>query len=98
MLWRWQRISSAIQQTADPARPASTVYQMRKLVARHPATFGFTTALLVVLAGFAMTMTILSARIAHERDKAIMAEKTATKVSTFLVDLFKVSICHPNQQ
>ena len=73
------------------ARPASTVYQMRKLVARHPATFGFSTALLVVLAGFAMTMTILSTRIAHERDKAIMAEKTATKVSTFLVDLFKVS-------
>ena len=73
------------------ARPPSTVYQVRKLVARHPATFGFSIALFVMLAGFALTMTIQSARITRERDKAIAAEKTATQVSRFLVDLFRVS-------
>jgi serine/threonine protein kinase/Tfp pilus assembly protein PilF len=73
------------------ARPPSTIYQVRKLVARHPASFGFGAALLLVLAGFAVTMTIQSARITEERDKAIAAEKTATQVSAFLVDLFKVS-------
>lgn len=73
------------------ARPASTVYQIRKLVARHKATFGFVTILLLVLISFAVITTIQSARIARERDKAVTAEETAKQVSTFLVDLFKIS-------
>lgn len=73
------------------ARPPSTVYQLRKLVARHPTAFGFSAVLLALVAGFAVTMAVQSARIARERDKAVTAEKTATQVSAFLVSLFKVS-------
>jgi serine/threonine protein kinase/Tfp pilus assembly protein PilF len=73
------------------ARPPSTIYQVGRLVARYPATFGFSIALFLVLAVFAITMTVQSARITRERDKAIAAEKTATQVSKFLLDLFKVS-------
>lgn len=57
------------------ARPPSTIYQFRKLVARHKALFSFLTALFVLLVGFAITMTVQSARIARERDRAIAAER-----------------------
>ena len=97
----WRRYQSALALSEDIgrylnqqpilARPASTVYQMRKLVARHKATFVFAASLLVLLVGFAVSMTIQSARIAHERDKAIAAQATSNQVSTFLVDLFKIS-------
>ncbi|HYL13754.1 MAG TPA: serine/threonine-protein kinase [Terriglobales bacterium] len=97
----WRRYQSALALAEDIerylskqpilARPPSTVYQIRKLVARHKATFGFASILLVVLIGFAISMTIQSTRIARERDKAVAAEETAKQVSTFLVDLFKIS-------
>jgi eukaryotic-like serine/threonine-protein kinase len=73
------------------ARPPSTLYLARKLVARHRAVFGFVAALFVLTAALAVTMTVQSARIARERDKALAAERTATQVSAFLVDLFKIA-------
>lgn len=57
------------------ARPPSTMYQLRKLVARHKALFSFLTALFVLLVGFAITMTVQSARVARERDRAVEAER-----------------------
>jgi serine/threonine protein kinase/Tfp pilus assembly protein PilF len=97
----WRRYQSALALAEDVerylnqqpilARPSSTVYQLRKLVARHKATFAFVTILLLVLISFAITMTIQSTRIARERDKAVTAEETAKQVSTFLVNLFKIS-------
>ena len=57
------------------ARPPSTWYQFRKLVSRHKTLFSFISALFLVLVGFAVTMTIQSARIARERDRAVAAEK-----------------------
>jgi eukaryotic-like serine/threonine-protein kinase len=97
----WRRYQSALALAEDVeryvskqpilARPPSTIYQMQKLVARNKATFAFVATLLVVLVGFAATMTIQSSRIARERDKAVAAEETAKQVSSFLVDLFKIS-------
>jgi WD domain, G-beta repeat len=52
------------------ARPPSTLYQFRKLVARHKAPFVSLAALFVLLLGFAITMAVQTARIARERDKA----------------------------
>lgn len=101
----WRRYQSALALSEDVdryltkqpilARPPSTIYQMQKLVARNKTTFAFATALLLMVVGLAVTMTIESARIARERDKAVTAEETAKQVSSFLVDLFKIS--DPNQ-
>src|SRR5262249_57242394 len=49
------------------ARPPSALYQFRKLVARHKAPFAMLAAVFVLLLGFAITMTAVSARIALER-------------------------------
>lgn len=97
----WRRYQSALALAEDVeryvsnqpilARPPTTIYQFRKLVARHKAPFAFVVVLFVLLTGFAITMTVQSAWIAAERDRAVAAEGTASQVSTFLVDLFKIS-------
>jgi serine/threonine protein kinase len=80
------------------ARPPSATYQFRKLVARHKAPFVFIAALIVLLLGFAVTMTIQAGRIEKERDRANLERDranreagTAKTVSEFLVGLFQVS-------
>jgi serine/threonine protein kinase/Tfp pilus assembly protein PilF len=97
----WRRYQSALALAEDVdrylskqpvlARPPSTLYQMHKLVARNKITFGFVMSFVVMLVGFAVMMSIQSARVARERDKAVTAEETAKQVSSFLVDLFKIS-------
>ncbi len=73
------------------ARPPSTMYQMRKLVERHMMVFSFAAVVAVLLAGLTVTLVVESARIARERDKAVVAEGTAKQVSSFLLDLFHVA-------
>ncbi len=68
------------------ARPPSSVYQLRKLVARHKASFAFASGLVVLLAAFAIVMTVLSARIARERTRAESEAAKATAVKEFLLD------------
>jgi eukaryotic-like serine/threonine-protein kinase len=80
------------------ARKPTVRYRASKFVRRHVTGVAAAIALVVLLAGFAVAMAAQSARVARERD---MAEKerataqrereTAQRVSTFLVDLFKVS-------
>jgi WD40 repeat protein len=52
----------------------SPIYQFRKLVARHKVPFALLAAVFTLLLGFAITMTMQSARIARERDKAMQQE------------------------
>ena len=66
------------------ARPPSAVYQLRKLVSRHKAAFGFVATLALLLAGFAAAMAVQSTRVVRERDKA-------ERLSEFLLDLFALS-------
>ena len=80
------------------ARPPSTVYQLRKLMVRHKTAVGFSTALLVLLVGFAVVMTIQSVRIAQQRDRALVAEEQATneartsqQVTELMVGLFEAA-------
>lgn len=68
------------------ARPASGLYQLRKLIARHKVGFGFVAASVVVLAGFALAMTLLSARIARERTRAEKEAATAGAINDFLLE------------
>jgi eukaryotic-like serine/threonine-protein kinase len=77
------------------ARPPSALYQIRKLVVRHKIPFAAAAALLVLLVGFAVAMTLQARRIAAERDRANREATTALRVSDFLTDLFKVS--DPNE-
>lgn len=61
------------------ARPPSALYQLRKLVARHKASFASLAAVFMLLLGFAITMAMQSTRIARERDKAVAAERVAAE-------------------
>ncbi|MFQ6052123.1 MAG: tetratricopeptide repeat protein [Candidatus Hydrothermarchaeota archaeon] len=68
------------------ARPPSTMYQLQKLVARHKTIFAFVGLLFVLLLGFAITMTVQSARIATERDRADREATKAMAINTFLME------------
>ncbi len=68
------------------ARPPSTTYKLQKMVSRHKIGFGFTVALAVLIVGFAIAMTIASARIAAERDRAEDEAAKATAINAFLQD------------
>jgi serine/threonine protein kinase/Tfp pilus assembly protein PilF len=80
------------------ARPPSTIYQLRKLAARHKTAAAFTAALaLALLLGIAGTTTgMLRARRAEREARKAAATareeaQTSERVSNFLEGLFKVS-------
>jgi tetratricopeptide (TPR) repeat protein len=75
-------------------RPPSTVYQIRKLVARHRLPFGFAAALLLLLIASIVAVSFQARRIARERDRANREAETARQVSAFLTRLFSIS--NPN--
>ena len=77
------------------ARPPSAAYQLRKLMERHKLPFAAAGALVILIVGFAVVMTLLARRIAAERDRANREATTAREVSDFLGDLFRMS--HPNE-
>jgi len=68
------------------AHPPSTMYQLRKLVARHTASFvaaGVIALLLVALGG---TMIVQAGRVRKERDRAAAEAAKASAINTFLLD------------
>ena len=73
------------------ARPPSTAYQLKKLVARHKAPFAFAGGFVALLIGFSVWMSILYVRAVAAESKAITEAATATEVSDFLVGLFEIS-------
>ncbi|MGQ0720128.1 MAG: tetratricopeptide repeat protein [Candidatus Eiseniibacteriota bacterium] len=77
------------------ARPASTMYQLSKLVARQKPLFATAAAALVLLVAAAVGVSILYVRSEANLARALEAEQaarreaeTAERTSTFLVDLF----------
>ena len=80
------------------ARKPTVGYRAGKFLRRHAVGVAAALGVAVLLLGFALAVTVQSARVARERD---LAEKerataqrereTAQRVSAFLVDLFKVS-------
>jgi tetratricopeptide (TPR) repeat protein/tRNA A-37 threonylcarbamoyl transferase component Bud32 len=73
------------------ARPSSTAYQLRKMVARNRLAVVFAVSVLVLLIGFAVVMAALSLRLARERDRANREAEIASQVSDFMVSAFEVS-------
>ena len=76
------------------ARPPSTIYQLRKLMVRHKGAVAFAAALLVLLTGFAITMSAMFGvqrrermRADAERDRAIVQTEKAAQINTFLQDM-----------
>lgn len=83
--------------TSQPiqARPPSTMYQFKKLVARRKPLFATAAAALVLVIAAAIGMAALYVRSEANLVRAVEAEKTARReaetaerTSTFLVDLF----------
>jgi serine/threonine protein kinase len=69
------------------ARPPSTTYQLRKLVARHRTAFAFTVALFAVLLGSAVTMGVLYGGQRRESARAQAETRKAERVSAFLQNM-----------
>ncbi len=68
------------------ARPPSAVYQLRKMIGRHKAGFAFGVALLALGIAFAVSMAVLSARLAAARDRAEREAARANAINAFLLD------------
>jgi len=95
---RAQRYASASELAADVTRhlrhepvtasPPSGLYQLRKFARRHRVGVSFAAVLAVLLAGFAVTMTIYASALARARDRANLEAQTAGQVADYLVELF----------
>ena len=66
------------------ARPASTVYRLRKYVRRHAVGVGVTSGAAVLLVAFAVMQTTELRRTTRERDRA-------DRITEFMTSMFKVS-------
>ncbi|HEV3456798.1 MAG TPA: serine/threonine-protein kinase [Thermoanaerobaculia bacterium] len=73
------------------AGKGTAAYRAGKYVRRHALGVAAAAGIVLLLAGFAVTMAIQSARLARERDHVAQERDKAEKTSSFLVDLFKVS-------
>jgi non-specific serine/threonine protein kinase/serine/threonine-protein kinase len=66
------------------ARPASVAYRARKYVRRHRLAVSVASALIVLLAAFALVEAVQLRRITRERDRA-------NRITNFMTGMFKVS-------
>src|SRR5215469_12728572 len=66
------------------ARPASRAYRLRKFVGKNRLAVAFTAALLILIVGFAISMTV-------ERNRARREAETSKRVSDFMANMFKIS-------
>ncbi|HUB78887.1 MAG TPA: serine/threonine-protein kinase [Bryobacteraceae bacterium] len=73
------------------ARAPGLWYQFQKLAKRHRLAVAAASALLVLLVAFGITVSILAARLARERDAANRQATLAQRVSSFLTSLFNSS-------
>ncbi len=98
---RTRRYGSVSEIAADIARhlshqpvlatPPSPLYRAKKFVRRHRFGVAAGGTLALLLVAFAVAMALQAQQIARERDSALAAERTATQVSSFMVDLFRIS-------
>jgi len=71
------------------ARPPTLAYQLQKLAARHKLKFGFAGSMVVLIALFAVIMSIQAEKIARERDRANLEARLSKQVSDFMKTLFR---------
>lgn len=68
------------------AHPPSTMYQLRKLVARHKLAVAAAGGVAVLLLALALTMVVQAERVRKERDRATAEAAKASAISVFLLD------------
>ncbi len=68
------------------AHPPSTMYQLRKLVARHKLSFAAAAGIGVLLVALAVTMAVQAERVRKERDRAESEAAKASAINGFLKD------------
>jgi serine/threonine protein kinase len=68
------------------AHPPSTLYQLRKLVARHKPSFAAAGGIAVLLVALAVTMVVQAERVRRERDRAESEAAKASAINSFLKD------------
>jgi len=69
------------------ARPASTMYQLRKIVVRHRAAVAVAAGVFVLLIAFGVTMSFMFASQRRERAKAVVEARKAGRISAFLQEM-----------
>ena len=77
------------------ARPLTWHYRIRKFVHRNRYQVAGAMVFVLLLVGYAATVTVQSDRIARERDLARSEAAKAEQVSTFLLNLFEAN--NPNE-
>jgi len=73
------------------AGPTSTSYRLKKYVRRHRAGVAAVLGSGLILAAFAVAQTLELRRIKVERDRATRESERATRVTDFMMRIFKVS-------
>ena len=73
------------------AQPPSTLYQLRKLIARNPLAATIFGAFVLTAIGVSIAMTLLYRQSQSNLTRALSAETEAQQVSEFLVGVFEVS-------
>ena len=66
------------------AHPPSTMYQLRKLAARHKGGVAAAGAIALLLVALAVTMTVQAQRVRRERDRAAAEAAKASAINSFL--------------
>ncbi|HEX2757290.1 MAG TPA: serine/threonine-protein kinase, partial [Thermoanaerobaculia bacterium] len=68
------------------AHPPSTVYQLKKLVARHRGTVTAAGVIAALLVALGVTMVVQAGRVRRERDRATAEAAKASAINSFLLD------------
>ena len=68
------------------AHPPSTMYQLKKLVARHTASFVAAGVIAILLVALGVTMVVQAGRVRKERDRATAEAAKASAINAFLLD------------
>ena len=73
------------------ARRGTVLYRARTFLRRHRWGVAAAAAFLVLLAGYAVTVTVQSGRVRAALEEARVESRTSEQVAAFLVDLFEAS-------
>ncbi|MGA2190913.1 MAG: tetratricopeptide repeat protein [Steroidobacteraceae bacterium] len=73
------------------ARPAGTVYRLRKYTRRHRVAVAIAAGLIVMLTGFSVLQGLELRRTTQERDRANRERDRATRITDFMTGMFKVA-------
>jgi serine/threonine protein kinase/tetratricopeptide (TPR) repeat protein len=83
-------IARYLQDEPVLASPPSVVYRARKFVRRHRSAVSVAAGVLLLLIGFAVSMTVQARRIARERDRANREAELSRQVTELVTGLFRV--------